>query len=348
MKILIVKLSAIGDVIHTLPSLNALRKRFPTAHIAWVVEKAAAELIEDHPALNRVIVSNRKRWIKGLWGSDRLNNLKNIYNFIKELRDTHYDFIIDFQGLLKSGVLVGLARGSRKAGYGRGMERDEGAYLFLNEHIPAVDMNQHALDRSLILLRSIGVPADEIEYRIPVGQNERTSAARLLKECGVDGNRPLVAVNPITRWETKRWSYRKFAELADRIIDEFSACVVFTGSKSDQDAIASIAAEMKHRARNMAGRTSLKELAALYEKSALAVTTDTGPMHLAAAVGTPVVALFGPTAPWRTGPYGPGNQVIRAKLECSPCFKRKCPTTKCMEQIGVEQVMEAVQKLGLK
>ncbi len=347
MKILIVKLSAIGDVILTLPSLNALRKRFPKAHIAWVVEKAAAELIEGHPALDRVIVSNRKKWIKGLWGADRFDNLKNIHNFIKELRDTHYDLIIDFQGLLKSGILVGLAGGTRKIGFDKGMQRNEGAHLFLNERIPAVNMDRHALERNLVLLRSLGISADEVEYRIPVGQSERAAAAELLWKHGVGTRRPLVALNPITRWETKLWNCRNFAGLADCIIDELSACVVFTGSRNDRDAISSIIDEMKHRAANMAGETNLKELAALYEKCALAVTTDTGPMHLAAAVGTSVVALFGPTAPWRTGPYGSRHQVVRAEMKCSPCFKRKCPTVKCMQQISVKQVMETILKLGI-
>ena len=348
MKILIVKLSAIGDVIHTLPALNALRRHFPEAHIAWLVEKGGAELIDGHPALDRIIVSNRKQWLKGLRTAGALNHLRSIRNFIRELRDTHYDLIIDFQGLLKSGMLVGLARGTRKIGFGRGLQRDEGAYLFLNECVPAADMDRHALERNLILVKALGITANDIEYRIPMGQGEQAAVAGLLKEYGVDASRPLVALNPLTRWETKMWRCDRFAELADRIIDNFDAAVVFTGSAADRGLLASIIAAMKHPAVNLGGRTTLKELAVLYTKCALAVTTDTGPMHLAAAVGTPVVALFGPTAPWRTGPYGAIHKVVRAELECSPCFRRQCPTFTCMERISVDQVMAAIHEQGLR
>jgi 3-deoxy-D-manno-octulosonic-acid transferase/heptosyltransferase-1 len=348
MKILIVKLSAIGDVIHTLPALNALRKRFPGAHITWLVEKAAAELIDGHPALDRIIVSNRKQWLKGLRTADALNHSRNILHFIRKLRDTHYDLIIDFQGLLKSGALVGLARGTRKIGFGRGMQRDEGAYLFLNECVPAADMNRHALERNLLLLRALGIVTNDIEYHIPTGQDEQAAVADLLEKYGLDAHRRLVAVNPSTRWESKLWRRDRFAELADRIIDDFDAAVVFTGSAADRDLLASIITAMKHTAVNLAGRTTLKELTVLYTKCALAVTTDTGPMHLAVAAGTPVVALFGPTAPWRTGPYGAVHKVVRTELKCSPCFKRQCPTRICMEQISVDQVMTAIHEQGLE
>jgi ADP-heptose:LPS heptosyltransferase len=121
--------------------------------------------------------------------------------------------------------------------------------------------------------------------------------------------------------------------------------IVFTGGINDYSIIQDITSCMKGRSINFAGKTTLTELAALYEKAALVISTDTGPMHLAAAMGTPVVALFGPTAPWRTGPYGAGHQVITAGLECSPCFKRRCETTDCMYQISMDQVLKGVQKV---
>jgi lipopolysaccharide heptosyltransferase II len=168
-----------------------------------------------------------------------------------------------------------------------------------------------------------------------------------LVRCGGEGSKPLVAINPVAKWATKLWSIAKFAKLADRLIAEHDARIVFTGSQSDREVIARIGSLMKHEATNLAGETNLKILAALYERTRVAVVTDTGPMHLAAAVGTPVVALFGPTAPWRTGPSGSGHQVIRVGLECSPCFKRQCPSIECMEKISVEQVLDGILKLGI-
>nr|MBC8363201.1 lipopolysaccharide heptosyltransferase I [Candidatus Desulfatibia profunda] len=157
MNILIVKLSAIGDVIHTLPALNAIRKVYPSARITWLVEEAASDLLEGHQALDRVLISKRKRWLKELQGPARLNAVKEACAFLKELRDTRYDLILDFQALLKSGILIALARGKRKIGFGKGLEHMEYSYLFLNERVPAVDMEHHALLRGMMLLNALGI-----------------------------------------------------------------------------------------------------------------------------------------------------------------------------------------------
>jgi len=341
--ILIVKLSAIGDVIHTLPALNAIRARYPDAHITWVVEEAAAGLIRGHRALDRVLVSKRKAWIKSLCGTSRHLAMKEIRGFIRELRGTRYDMVLDFQALLKSGMIVALARGGRKIGFDRGMEHMEHSYLFLNERIAPVDMNIHALTRNLMMLERIGIHSDRVVYDLPIQAEDRQTVARLTAGTASEG--PLVAVNPMTRWDTKLWLNDRFADLADRLVDGCRARVVFTGSAEDHAVVEHIRAMMTQPSVNLAGQTTLMTLAALYEKADVVVTTDTGPMHLAAAVGTPVVALFGPTAPWRTGPFGPQHRVIRADLACSPCFKRHCDTTACMEHIRVDQVMEAVQDI---
>ena len=341
MNILIVKLSAIGDVIHTLPALNAVRKQYPDAHITWLVEETAYGVIKGHKALDRIIVSKRKTWLKGLVRRSCLKNIREVCRFIKHLRDTRYDLILDFQALLKSGVLIGLARGGRKIGFDKGMEHQEHSYIFLNERVPPVDMEVHALTRGMMLLEAIGISSSEVEYNIYISDQERNAANDLLMHCGIKAPGLLVAINPMAKWETKLWDNLKFANLADRLIEQANADVIFTGAHEDSEAIEDIISNMKTRAANLAGRTDLKTLAALYEKASIVVSTDTGPMHLAAAVGTPVVALFGPTAPWRTGPFGEGHKIIRADLECSPCFKRQCNTIDCMKQITVDQVFDA-------
>ena len=345
MNILIVKLSAIGDVIHTLPALNALRRRFPDAHITWLTEAAAAALIRTHPALDRVLVSRRKEWFRGLVsGKTRLTSLMEMIRFVRELRDTRYDMIIDFHQLLKSGVMVALARGNRKIGFGPGLEHMEMSHLFLNERVPAVSMAHHALSRNLMLLEAIGIPCGAVEYRLPITETDRAAVVRLLG----DSDRRLVAINPVAQWDTKLWRPCGFARLADRLIREHGVRVVFTGGPDDVPMVAVIQEQMAETAINLAGKTSLTMLGALLEMSACLVTTDTGPMHLAAAVGAPVTALFGPTAPWRTGPYGAGHRIIRTGVGCSPCFKRQCRfgDRRCMTRITVPEVMAAVRRSG--
>ena len=345
MNILIVKLSAIGDVIHTLPALNAVRKQYPDAHITWLVEEAAYGVIKGHKALDRIIVSKRKTWLKGLAGRSCIKNFREVRSFVKQLRDTRYDIILDFQALLKSGILIGLARGGRKIGFDKGMQHQEHSYIFLNERIKPVDMEVHALIRGMMLLEPLGIHSREAVFNLPVSDQDRNAANDLLMHCGIKTSELLVAINPMAKWETKLWDNLKFANLADRLIEQANADVIFTGAQEDSKAIEDIISNMKAKAANLAGKTDLKMLAALYEKTSIVVSTDTGPMHLAAAIGTPVVALFGPTAPWRTGPFGDGHQIVRAGLECSPCFKRQCKTAECMKQISIKQVLDAISRV---
>jgi len=340
-KILIVKTSAIGDVIHTLPALNALRRKYPKARIDWLVEEAAADLLIGHAAIDTVLISRRKAWILDLKQGRVLAAWRGFADFVKRLREIEYDLLIDFQGLLKSGIFVGLARAKRKVGFGKGMEHAEGSYLFLNEPIPPVNMDQHAVIRELLLLKAIGIECEEVVFALPVTNEQREKIGQLLAAQGIDPAKPLVAINPMTTWKTKHWRNERFARVADQLLEKGMA-VVFSGGPQDMQGIEEIRAAMTGKAATLAGRTSLKDLAALYEMAAVLITTDTGPMHLAAAAGTPVVALFGPTAPWRTGPFGEGHRVLRAEISCSPCLKRQCDRGHvCMEQITVDKVVQA-------
>jgi heptosyltransferase-1 len=350
MKILIIKLSAVGDVIHTLPALTALRRHYPNAQIDWLVEDAAADLVQGHAALSRALVWRRREFVKLLRAGKLSSAVRPFLRLLLALRDTRYDLIIDFQALLKSSLWIFLARGRRKAGFGQGMEHSESSHLFLNERIPAVSMEIHALDRGLGLLQALGIPNLQVLYDLPIGKEDEGAAERLLVESGVQLDQPFVAINPVAKWPTKLWAVERFRELAERLLEKCFQ-VVFTGSKEDRPLIDEMASTLGSSVIRLDGRTTLKVLAAVYRSASVVVSTDTGPMHLAAAVGTPVVALFGPTAPWRTGPYGEGHVVLRAGVSCSPCFSKCCNTTElepmvCMNRITVEQVVEAVARLG--
>ncbi len=338
MNILIVKLSAIGDVIHTLPALAALRKLYPDANITWVIEETSSDLITNHPHLDRVIVSRRKRWIDDFKHGRIVKPFNEMKSFVKELKEQSYDLVIDFHGLLKSAVVVFLSSGKKKLGYD---SMQEMSGLFLNEKIPE-DMDKHAVDRYLDFLRYLGAEVKEPEFFIPVQKENINRIEGFLQTDGIDIKDRFVAVSPIALWDTKLWEDEKFARLCDRIAEELKVRVVFTGS--DRRKLESIQSRMRFPAVNLGGETTLRDLAYLYRLSSLVITTDSGPMHIAAAVGTPVVALFGPTDPSRTGPYGMGHTVIRNDLSCSPCFQKKCDSMKCMLDITVEEVYYKVKE----
>ncbi len=347
--ILIVKLSAIGDVVQTLPMLEALRGKFPGARIDWLVEEEASELIIGHPALNRVIVSRRKFWQRKIFRRGGFTStIREIGKFLRDLRNREYDWVIDNHGLLKSGLLVMLSRGRRKIGFKRSRGiAEEGSYLFTNERYTPLSLERHALERYLDLIAQMGVPVDRPTLNYTVAEEARLKAEALLTQNGL-ASRPIIVIHPMAKWPTKQWPRENFVRLA-RTLTEQGASVIFTGSSADFAAIERIthSVPMSGRLLNLAGQTSLKELAALFFLSDLVLSTDTGPMHLAAAVKAPLLALFGPTAPWRTGPYGDGHVVLRKALTCSPCFRKKCPTMECMKSLAVEEVLSAaIEKLS--
>ena len=334
-----VKLSAIGDVVHTLPSLAALRALYPGAHITWVVERSSADIIDGHPNLDRILISDRKQWMDNLKRHRRVREtISEIRRFIQTLRDRRYDLVIDFHGLFKSAIVTSLCGADRKIGY-RSMQELSG--LFYSEKIYE-DMEKHAVDRYLDFVRYLGSAVDRPQFDINLEDEHRQRVDELLRSRGIDSNESFVAINPVAFWETKLWEAGKFALLCDRIVSELNRKVVFTGGR-DLDVITNITSHMAFSAVDLEGRTTLRDLAYLYTRAELLVTTDSGPMHIAAAVGTPTVALFGPTDPCRTGPYGDGHVILRAGRPCSPCFLKECATKRCMREITVEDVFAAVK-----
>ena len=348
MNILIVKLSAIGDIVHTLPSLAALRKLYPHAHITWVIEEAASDLIEGHPDLDRVIISRRKHWI-GEIKKGRISVFKEVGQFIRELRSRRYDLVIDFHGLLKSAVIVFLSSGKRKLGYD---SMQEMSGLFLTEKIPE-DMDKHAVGRYLDLVhylrRKDSVPNGNI------GRQGVNDAEACVEEplkypfAPFPENPPIfyslpekyIIIAPSAGKEANRWHPDRFGKLAAKL--PFPSVVICSSSESH------IGKEVEKNANgnaiSLAGRTNLKELIAVIKKGSFFISNDTGPMHIAAALNIPVFAIFGPANPIRTGPYGSIHTIIKRDLSCSPCYrKRPCSDWKCMNEITVDMVYEAISK----
>lgn len=331
MKVLIVKLSSIGDVVHTLPALESLHKGFMNrgikARIDWLVEEAASSVLKGHPLINELIV------VKRGWGGNLRANLR----VARSLKAREYDLVLDFQGLLKSGIWVFLSKGKKRVGFSNARELSRLAY---NEKLPAYDIEKHAVDRYLGLAESVGGEKGEAVFRIETGRAAE-SVKNKLKSKGVRG--PFFVMVTRGRWATKLWNDEKFVELARRLVKENKLMAVLAGGPSDRQDLDRMAASIGKGAVNMAGETDLKELFSLFRMGKFAVTVDSGPMHIAAASGARTVALFGPTAPWRTGPYGAGHVIVRKGFACSPCFKRACASPRCMNEITVEDVLEAVK-----
>jgi lipopolysaccharide heptosyltransferase I len=330
-RILLVKLSSFGDVLHTLPTLEALRTAYPSAHITWLVEAAYAPLLASHPALDEVWEAPRLRPRELLAGA----NLARLRQLLKRLRARPFDLVLDVQGLFKSALWVALARSPRKVGYDRTREL---SYLALTERVPPYDPEAHAVWRYLNLVRYLGAPPARPRFYLGLDQGVDTSELIPTEDA-----RPLAVLHPGARWASKLWPAASWARLAEWLGRQ-GCQVALTGSRADAELAADIVRKSQAPVRNLAGGTSLAQLAAILRRARLAVTTDTGAMHLAAALETPVVALFGPTAPWRTGPFGPGHRVVRLELTCSPCFQRRCPDPRCLTDLPPEVVKAACEK----
>jgi lipopolysaccharide heptosyltransferase II len=216
--------------------------------------------------------------------------------------------------------------------------------LFYNEKAPAVHFNDHAVKRHLGLISYIGLNDSPVIFHPLFNQDDEESVYRLFDREDIDRDKPTVLFHPSSLWPTKLWVQNKMAKLSDLLQKNFGCQIVYIGSAEDNEYLNKICSSANERIINLAGKTTLRELACLISKSALLVSTDSGPMHMACAVKTPVVALFGPTAPWRTGPFGENNTVIRKDISCSPCYSRKnCPEGNhlCMAKIEVEDVYKA-------
>jgi heptosyltransferase I len=334
-RILLIKLSALGDVIQTLPTLEAIREAYPQAEMSWLVEEAAAPILADHPALDILLVSRRRSWLAA-WR--QLDTWRELQGLVQTLRRQQYDLVIDLQGLLKSAFWTFLARSPRKVGFDRTREY---SYLALTERLPPYNPDEHAVRRYLRLAQYLGAAGEPVRFRLALPAGTGQDLESLWRE----KSGPLIVMHPGTRWPTKHWPPESFASLADSLIAERQARVVFTGSPADRALIAHIRSQMTSPATDLSGRTDLKALARLFYQADAAVTTDTGPMHLAAAVGTPVAAVFGPTAPWRTGPLGRQHRVIRTDLVCSPCFQRHCAAPECLTGLKVTEVHTALSEI---
>jgi lipopolysaccharide heptosyltransferase I len=339
LKILILKPSSLGDVIQALPVLRLLKLHFRDAEIHWWIDSSLAPLMEGDPDLAGIVRFERKRWSSPA-------NWPEMFRSIQWLRAQRFDWIIDLQGLLRSGVFGWLARRKFLIGLDNLREGNrEGARLFYDLAVPT-PKGTHAVDRYLSVLPPLGVPMNASFRWLP--ERPQVAAAVKAKWPELHAVSRWIAIQPGARWDTKRWPVENFTRLAGLLAQKYPGVrfAVFGGAGERQfgEIISSAAPE---RVLNLCGRTSLTEMIEWLRLCELMVTNDTGPMHVAAALGVPVIALFGPTDPRSTGPYGQLENVIRTGLACSPCFNSTClwaNPLECLIGIPPERVFEFAEK----
>jgi heptosyltransferase-1 len=322
-RILIIKPSAIGDVVHALPVLNLLRRKWPNAKISWLLTPACAGLLDGHPQLDEVIRFDRKR-LGNTWRS--FGAAGELVDLGNELNSKRFDLVIDLQGLLRSGLL-GFRTGAAVR-VGSSSDREFG-WMF-QTHLAPVDKTGHAVDRYLAVADYLGLGSSPLEFVFPTDEADRAAIAPLLP----DG--PFAVLLPGTNWETKRWPVEKFASLVEPLRERFGLATVVAGAKDAIPLAAAIPGSV-----DLAAKTSLRGLVALLEKASLVIANDTGPMHIAAALGRPLVTIYGPTDFAQTGPYGRPDSVVRLDLVCAPCFSRKCAHRSCLNQLEIEPILKA-------
>jgi lipopolysaccharide heptosyltransferase I len=334
LKILILKPSSLGDVVQALPVLRLLKRHLPASRIYWWLDSTLVPLLEGDPDLAGVIPFERRRWAAP-------RQLKELWRSVRRARAQSFDWVIDLQCLARSGALAWLANGRLLVGLD---EPREGARGFYDVAVPRRSYFTHAVDWYLSVLPVLGVPVHNDFTWLPARPGV---AAAVRNKWPINGARWIVLL-PGARWPDKRWPAGHFAALVRQLAGEHPELrFAVLGNNEDHQIGANIAQAAPGRCLDLTGQTSLPELVEWVRLSALVVTNDTGPMHVAAALGGPVVALFGPTEPRRTGPYGQIAHVLQTGLECVPCMKSTCAYVRpfeCLRAITPDRVAAEVRR----
>lgn len=340
MKILVIKPSSLGDVVHTLPAIRLLKKSVPECDITWLVNEAYAELVERCPDVDDVILFHRSRWAKARYWPE-------ISEFIGKLRQEEFDVALDFQGLFRSGAIARLSAAPRRIGF---QGARECAAWFYNEKVLLPANITHAIMKNVFLVRSAFHLTAAVEMPELVScQQDRKMVEALSRVYDLKADAPLFAVAPVTRWQSKTWPVDFFVNVINKLYEHCpEADVVLLGTEAEKASGKLISKGAEGRPRNLMGELSFGMLIELLRRCRAVLACDSGPMHLAAALGVPVVALFGATSPEMTGPFfdGAGHVVLTGECGQGPCFAKECPLGKpvCMNSVSTDETVKALLK----
>jgi len=326
-RIALIKPSALGDIVHSLPVLTALRQRYPKAHITWIVNRAYQPLLENHPHLDALLAFERKALHKG-WRQ----GLKSFASFVRQLRKNDFDLVVDLQGLMRTGLMCAATGARRRVGLSSAREGARWAY---SDVLEVADFEAiHAVDRYWLVAEALGVGDRPKEFVVPVQLQAGNWAKSVLQEC----SRPWLVVGVGSRWITKRWLPRHFAMLLNQAQASFGGTAIFIGAGDEVEVAQETAEFLKSTSRNFTGKTTLPQLAALLEQADVMVANDTGPLHLAAALGRPVVAPYTCTKIRLNGPYGAAASAVESGIWCQGSYLKHCPRLECMTELTPDRL----------
>lgn len=359
-KILIVRYSALGDVIQTLPMLTWLRRSFPEAKIGWAINEELVSAIEGHPCLDYIHPLARKRWSRELKDPSQWGQVwQEFQQYLDELKAVNYDVAIDTQSLFKTASIIYFAGIKRRVGLDHNRELSG---LFLNEKYISkqeyFDPTVHHMEHFAILARAVGCTDLEYDIQAPPVPPEMESKISNLIASGLPGGKPIVAIAPGTQWVSKLWPEQYWVELISAILKQTDLSVLMVGSPGDAGLCGRIVqalptASLGNRVLDISGKTNIREMYAVYKNVAAAIGPDSAPQHIAGAVKTPcTIAIFGPTEYRRTPPFGSpvvASLSTEGTLSCQPCHKKTCRlgTTECMAGVTADSVFsELIQGLN--
>jgi lipopolysaccharide heptosyltransferase II len=333
-KILLIKLRAIGDVVMSTIVLDNLAAAFPGAAIDFLTEPAAAGVVLNHPTLRDVLILDRQAWKKQGFVQQVQSNI----SFLCSVRKKAYDLVFDFFGNPRSALITASSGAPIRVGYNYRIRQ-----LAYNKIVLSRANEIHEADWHLDALLALQIPVVSRKLHVATSAQDGEFAEQFLRSCGWPGKK-IVAINFFGGWPAKRWPLPRFAELADAIANQYDVGFIVTWGPGEESGAQQLW-RMAHVPLQITPPTTLKQLAAILARVSLLVTTDSGPMHIAAAMNTPCVAIFGPTNPKLQGPYGNQHVVVRKEdLDCLCCNRLDCSHTSCMGQLSVQHVLDAVQE----
>ncbi len=328
-RILLIKPSSLGDIVHAMPMVAAFKRCWPSVHLTWLVKRQWAEIVQ------------RIEGVDAVWPVDP--TLASWVGQALALRAQRFDLVVDLQGLLRSALVARMTGCTQRVGFANGREGSPWLYSY-RVAVPTTEM--HAVDRYLLIAQELGAPVDAgPQFPFRLLSQDVTALRDLFRRKGIDLDAPWVAMNVSARWQTKRWPAASFAAVATQLAARGIGPLVVIGGPDEQEASGLVRNLTACPIVDLTGETPIGLLPALLSKACVLITNDSGPMHVAAAVGRPVVSIFGPTSAVRTGPYGAGHTVLTHDLPCRPCFSRVCRNAvsmECLESITPEQVVAAV------
>jgi lipopolysaccharide heptosyltransferase I len=326
-RILIVRMSSLGDVVQSVPVATALRRRHPAARITWAIESRFAELLDGHPAIDRLVRFPAMEW-RGV-GRGWMQNFRSA---VESLRAESYDVAIDLQSLAKSSLVALLSRAPLRVGHP--WQREGAGLVSRAVKNPA---NAHVVEQYLACAAALGASSNEVAFDLPVRAAARARVSEMLGGRGA-GNQALIVLNPSTSKARKCWSVERWIEVAQALAD--AGDLAFIGSAAEVPRHHEIARRSGIDVVDFTGRTTLSELVALLDRSALHVGHDTGTSQIAAALGIPAVSIFGPTDPRRAAPWGQTHRALKHEGLCAPTCPRFCPyRRRCLAAVSVEEVV---------